>query len=171
MIGLDRKLRLVLLSIQHDVGNMIPDLNNGGCGVFAALILKELTRIGIKAEVISNTKKGGSAPLDIVDKVKTIKKGEKRCDVWDDYGLDRTHLAVRFKSGGLTYTYDSEALLLGSRKYGLHGHFKCNYAFGKGLNLKQASALARDKGGWNRAFDRAYVPLVRSIVRKYFCAL
>lgn len=168
MFGIAKDLKAVLLSIQHDVAVKIPELNNGGCAVFASIVLKELQKRNIKSEAITSTRKVKTPPTKMVEKVKSSKNGEKRCKVWDNAGLDRQHVAIRFKSGGLTYTYDSEALTLGGKWYGFRNSFKCSYSFGQGLTYKQVAAIARDSTSWNKMFDRKHIPELRAIIRKNF---
>ena len=165
-IMLSRPLREMLHELQHEVTQTIPNLNCGGCGIFASEVAKRMARLGYEVEVITPSHRGSVTPLEISKNVSNRKS--KKCITWDDLGLHRNHLAVRFKSRGLVYTYDSTALLLGGKKFGSAGFYVCRYGFGKGLTWQQASKLARDKTAWNQEFDRVYTDLLKSIIRRYF---
>lgn len=165
------KLLKQLRKLQRAMAEQTYDVNLGGCGVFAGLLATEMQALGIDCEVIT---KGAanlspkqarhylSAHLGPVPRC----AGEKPMHEWASYGVNFTHLAVRFRWNGRVYTVDSEELSRGSEYFGDVGYI-CRYPFGFGFTPKEALGTAMRKQGWNTKFDRDHIPLIRHLVQRY----
>lgn len=135
--------------IQGVVRN-IPNINNGGCGVFAALVAKRLNKMGIPAVVriggyISEKKKhdlinGLNSNTDIG--ISPIRK-------WHLDYIDMEHLIVEFQHGGKIYHLDSTTFHEQKERT---TNFDCPLYHGH-LNTLQALHIAR-RGSWNIRFNR-----------------
>lgn len=154
------KKRLLLLGAVAKT--RIPNLNKGGCGVFAHAVAKELRELGVESEVVVNDY--GDDFQEFLDSLKALQEGAG--NHWDFAGwLD--HLGVRFKLGGKWFTYDSDALLEGREWFGFNPALP---ATEKGLTPEQAGILVREVGCWNPTFNRRYIPKVRKLVKEVLTA-
>lgn len=46
------KLEVLIRGVNKDLRSKVPVINEGGCGIFASLMYKELTRLGYKPEIV-----------------------------------------------------------------------------------------------------------------------
>lgn len=46
------RLEVLVKGINEDLRSKVPVINQGGCGIFASLMYKELTRLGYKPEIV-----------------------------------------------------------------------------------------------------------------------
>jgi hypothetical protein len=159
-----KSLFTALGKCQDEIANKVKNPNYGGCGVIAAIVASELQSLGIPAEVVTTTKYG-DVPRKVMQRVLTKNKPITNSAV-DSEGIERDHLGVRFKLGNLIRTWDSDGLNKGR----LLGYLNepCNYKFGEGLTVEEATMLANDKHGWNSMFNRRQIPKIRKIVKEAF---
>lgn len=157
-----RKLRL----LQCKVTNDHPNLNYGGCGIFAYLVGEKLQALGLEVDIVTPLY-GGSYGIPAVEVRKNV-SNVKNCEEWDNNGLSRNHLAIRFKtSSGQVYTYDSDTLFRGSGVFG-DNLYKTDRRFGSGLTVEETKAICKRQKGWNRTFDRKQVPQLKSTINSFF---
>lgn len=163
-----RTLFKTLRKLQGHMQSFHPDMNYGGCGVYASIIAEKLENLGLEVEVVT--------PVEgrWYDNAMNARKGVKRIAnkaEWNDNGLCTNHLAVRFKtSSGQVYTYDSEAFLRSKTQFGID-YYKTDPKFGTGLTVREAKAIASKPHGWNREFNRRSIPAIRRKVNQEFAAL
>lgn len=144
-----------LIALSEELSDAYEYINCGGCGLMAAIVGKELEKIGIPCEVIA---KGNP-----VDKTRYTIQDKKNMLEWESIGVDFGHLALRLKLGRKIYSWDSNGLWDGSKNA-----VYCTYPFGKGLTVRECNAVASSKFGWNEMFDRKKVPALKKIVAKNF---
>lgn len=142
-------------------------INKGGCAVMAGLIGTALKANGVAVEVV--THQVHRKPREIEECITDSDDMHE----WDSEGLNTSHLAVRFQSGGREYTWDSDGLvrrgdLFGYDYEGEPGGYKCDYPFGDGLSVEACVAMSGQADAWNRSFDRSQIPLMESLVARYF---
>lgn len=160
-----RTLFKKLRKLQDEMIENHPNLNYGGCCVYAALIGEQLEKLGFQVEVVTPTEYG------LYDNAYDARKGVrnvKNVYEWVDNGVSFRHVAVRFKTrAGVVYTYDSERFCKGSSDFGLDG-YNTDPEFGTGLTVAEAKAISSKQKGWNRAFNRREIPRIRSKVHEAF---
>lgn len=167
-----RRLRAIQPELQA-----IPELNYGGCAVVAAAVAGALEKLGVPVEVVSTAYSDSAVPANARAVLMLAGHEPTRTGnyAWDDAGLYRSHLGVRFKLYGVLWTWDSTALLRTAHSFGAYAEYYygpqetigsslCDYPFGKGLTVAEAQALADDTEGWNSRFNRKRIPKVRGIV-------
>ena len=139
-------------------------VNHGGCGVVAAEVGKQLTRLGIECDVAtggySSTLPAAVVRDDVFDHDDPL--------AWDAAGLGRGHLAIRFPLDGIPYTWDSNGFAPDSAPYLGGSEWEKNGEFGTGLTVAEADRLNKGQRGWNRTFDRKQIPVIRDLVREAF---
>ena len=148
-----------------------PNLNSGGCGVFAVAVAKELKKRGVDCEIITVGYGEDSSPVIVKNSLMSNAGNPKSCDDWDANGLTRDHVGVRFKHKRITYTYDSDVLYRSVREFGYRADdttWKCKYPYGKGMSIEDMGKLVKTKSGWNTDFDRKHIATVKKIVKETF---
>lgn len=141
--------------------------NWGGCCVIAGMVATELERIGVQAEVVTPAYRVEHTPAWVREHLELDDYGNNYA--WENFGLSRSHLAVRFMSKGRLYTWDSDGLIMGGYKFGRdieyapHGRYKCVGKFGDGLKPDEAVLLGSDPHAWNSCFDREQIPEIQRL--------
>lgn len=149
------------------------DINYGGCGVIAGIVGEILEMWGIPVEVVTPTGKDrGTTPREARERLVAEYWGEGWTAYdWDENGLYRAHLAVRFKLGGKVYTWDSDGLLCSDRFFGRNEYgepsYCADYPFGDGMTVQECIEISSTAEGWNTCFDRDQIPTMRELARKY----
>lgn len=147
--------------------SVVPCINYGGCGVMAAITGGTLRKLGVEAEVVTignclYEDFGGRAAAHIRSNVYDNTDPHE----WDDNGLDRGHLAVRFKLGGRVHTWDSDAMYRTGRYFG-ENKYPSAGKFGEGLTIEEAKAITKTGAGWNSTFNRRHIPMLRHLVKHH----
>ena len=149
------------------------DINWGGCGVMAGIVGEILELWGIPVEVVTPAEyDGGVSPKKARERLQACYWGENwTVHDWDDSGLYRSHLAVRFMLGGRLHTWDSDGLLcsdkfFGRRECGEPSHV-ADYPFGDGMTVQECIEISSTQSGWNSTFDRRQIPLMRELAYQY----
>jgi hypothetical protein len=161
----------VLTKCAGKINQEIKEPNYGGCGVIAAAVAKELKSRNIPVEVVTPVYNTYSVPPKkaVQSVIETNRKlNNSRVD---DAGVNRDHLAVRFKLGRLIRTWDTDAGVSSAKVFGEYKRYPCEYPFGEGFTVEEAEALAKDKAGWNSRFDRRQIRKVNRIVKETFMEL
>jgi hypothetical protein len=161
----NKEIRKRLKTLATRTMQSYPDVNCGGCCVFAAAVATELERLNVPYEVITC----GSPSTNLNDN----RPKYNTMDQWEWAGANFTHVGIRLTLDGVTYTYDSEAFIRRKFKFGVRGtgYFglpeRWQSAAG-GLTAQEATQLA-DEGSWNRAFyNKENVEGVRKLVKEVF---
>ena len=88
------QLRKLSKALQKNVEN----LNSGGCGVVAGMVGLELQKAGIMCEVVTPVGYGSQPAAAVRANVKNSNDANE----WSSNGLNRAHLAIRFRSNKKT---------------------------------------------------------------------
>lgn len=153
-----------LKKISAIANTMVPNINYGGCAVMAALVGTELEKLGIEVEGITT------------DGIPSISRN-KNSNSWDGYdwqenGVGFGHVALRFKLDDKVYTYDTDKLHRGSKRFGINLRDYTPTKFGEGLKVKELRKVASTTDGfWNEQFDRRNIPKLRKIVKEGFSSV
>lgn len=161
-----RELKRRLRRLQRAL-SVVPCINYGGCGVMAAITGEALRKLGVEVEVVTigNRWDWSERGLPAAEVRQNVHNNEDP-EEWDDNGLDRGHLAVRFKTGGRVHTWDSEVMYRTGRYFG-DDKYPSAGKFGEGLTIEEAKAITRTGKGWNSTFERKHIPLMRHLVKHH----
>lgn len=149
------------------------DINLGGCGVMAGIVGEILELWGIPVEVVTPAEYGwGVSPKEAREQLQAEYWGENwTAHDWDNNGLCRSHLAVRFMLGGRLHTWDSDGLLCSDKFFGRR---ECgepsnvaDYPFGDGMTVQECIEISSTPSGWNIMFDRSKIPLMRELAYQH----
>lgn len=169
-IELKRRLRRLSLALNTQTKG---DINWGGCGVMAGIVGEILELWGIAVEVVTPSEYGlGVPPKEAREQLQAEYWGENwTAHDWDDNGLYRSHLAVRFVLGGKLHTWDSNGLMCSDRFF---GRLECgkpshvaDYPFGEGMTVQECIEISSTPSGWNSTFDRRQIPKMRELAYQH----
>lgn len=131
--------------------------NQGGCGVIAAIVGRELAALGLNVRT-RTTSVWHRRPVDEARqrlRARTVMG-------WRRAGTSCGHLVLEFELDGVVHWYCTQD---GLREP--HRDRKFSPLMGA-FTLDETEHLARYPRGWNRDFDRGQVPLIRDMARKIF---
>jgi hypothetical protein len=145
--------------LAREVSNEIPNINYGGCAVFAGLVGKRLSKYyDIKIIVYSNN--GDGKDLDIVKSL--IKKNITR--EWNRNGIDFGHLVIEYTDRkGKTRQYDSCGTYPADGSICLTQDRVAGF-----LSVDECIELAADTKGWNNQFSRKYISKMEKLINDFF---
>lgn len=136
----------------EEVENKFPDINYGGCGVFALILYSELKSLGANPKLLVSIGTIVSMSKSIVRKANQCKNLEQL-----DNLLDIGHIFVQvgrryIDSTGVHYT-----------KYDISFTSRCIP-----LTVEALNTMAHNSKGWNEEFNRRRTPAIRRTVHKIF---
>lgn len=145
------------------VEGLLPDVNSGGCCVYAAYVARRLHRLGVPAwGVVSNRDiDPGNADLNAIRR----KRKPRNVRDWNNSGVIFSHVLVQFVEGGQIWTHDTGTTTdrVLERDPTLNRPMMAGY-----LTVSELSALSSNQDGWNDMFDRDEgIPVIRAAVREY----
>lgn len=150
-----------LNSLGNEVLNKYPEINYGGCCVYAALVAKALRIQGHNVSGIVASWGAGatsSPSRNIMTARPLVKKHTLRH--WQDTGIRFSHvgLEIKFKRSKRVFHYDTAGVRLSSNELD-------NMPIYEGrLAVEELASLARYPKGWNDSFDRQGIPALRKLV-------
>jgi hypothetical protein len=158
-----KRLVRQLRKLAEKITEHIDSPNYGGCGVIAGIVGKHLQGRGYMVEVVTPCDTYYGLPAA---KVRANVRNVDDVEEWDDNGLSRRHLAVRFRSNGRCYTWDSDGLRLGVSKFG-KADYVTSKKFGDGLSVAECIKISSSGRSWNPSFDRGQIPKIRHLAAHY----
>lgn len=141
----------------RQINSDVPCVNNGGCCIVASRIAERLKALGIPARGIVSS--WGNYNLDQL-------REENKPQCKEDWGISFTHVLVSFDYNGKHYLCDSN----GCKEYDkLPDHDPtCHATICEGcLSTDELTELANEPRGWNRMFNRGYIPTIERIIDSY----
>jgi hypothetical protein len=152
-----------LNKLGNDVMERYPNINYGGCCVYAAMITAALKKHGIEAKGIVASY-GAGKPKWMSKDIATINKARKNIQKntiheWQMNGISFAHVGVEFKIDGKKKHYDSEGVRPASKVLD-----KMPIYAGR-MEYIELRALAGKKDGWNTSFNRKDIPALRKLVK------
>lgn len=143
-----------------------PDINSGGCCVYAAMIVAALHKHKIKAQGIVaswNAERMNYAGASIDTIRHYIVKNT--LTEWEDNGISFSHVGVEFEYKGLIRKtkrhYDTSGVRPAGKMLDSMPIYKGR------LDLNELRTLAGRKDGWNSTFDRKQIPALRTFVKNF----
>jgi hypothetical protein len=158
--GLNMDLKETLDSLGQRINRWYPEINHGGCCVYAALIGEELRKRNIEVRVIV----AAWGARKNLDKVRTKLNNANRKEEWNGKDVYFNHVGVEFVYNGKTYHYDSDGVKPKSK------NLKSFSVYPGRLSVDEARALADEPEGWNSDFNRSKIPSLKRHIRSYLAA-
>lgn len=138
-----------------------PDLNYGGCCVFASLVADRLAKLGVQAEGVVAMYFYEDKPPNIDyarNNVRHIGDG----DEWEENGVKLSHVGLKIMVGETAILYDSE----GVRPFKRRNTLLDRTVIEGTLSRKELKALANNAWNWNYSFDRDQIPKLAKLVAR-----
>lgn len=143
-----------LNQLAYDLDSEFEEINAGGCGAMAAMVGKHLERMGVVCDVA--TPDYGS----VAGKVRNSVGDRSMPHEWDDNGMSRSHLAIRFKIGTSVRLWDTDNGVVDHiDRWELSGK-----DMGLGLTVQECAWISDSGVGWNSCFDRDQLPGMQYMV-------
>lgn len=145
------------------INRWYPNINSGGCCVYAAMVAEELHKRGVDVCIIvaaecSDDDEGHNADLNYLER--NIKSNSKAD--WNNNGVFFNHVGIEFRIGDDIYHYDSN---------GVHPEdvmLDCWRLYEGRISIETAKSLAEEAEGWNTTFNRKSIPSLRLHVSNFF---
>lgn len=155
----------VLNQLGVDITKEIPDINNGGCCVFAAIVGEELAkkRIPIRFAVadVPDPDCLFEQPFDLVRKAITC----NTLGNWNYHGVYFGHVFVEFDYNRNSYYYDTDGVIHATN---VPPRSCDDYEiYVDRLTLDEVRELAACQQGWNTKFNRRYIPSMRKLIKRH----
>lgn len=139
----------------------IEDLNSGGCCVYAALVGRRLSELGVPVRGIvamSDWQEPGN-----LDEARQNVNDPGDGMEWYDNDVTFTHVGLQFDLDGETYQYDSGGVTK-PKRYLRNSHW--NLCEGH-LTVEEMEQLAERPGNWSSWFNREQIPALERLVKEY----
>lgn len=142
------------------------DVNYGGCCVYAALVGRELEKLGIPARGVVCSYGPGN-----VDEARNNVKSVEDTRAWNRAGIYFNHVGLEAKIGGRYYLIDTDRMNpAGEKRLGRGRNPICEGRLSVD-ELEKLAGIGHDnetefKDGWNSRFDRDYIPAMREVVSR-----
>jgi hypothetical protein len=154
---MDLKQRLNRLG--KDVNRLYPDINHGGCCVYAAMVVAELRKQKIPAVGIVAAWDAKEECRSIDEARNNLQKNTLRD--WNDNGIYFNHVGVEFELNGVKKHYDSNGV------HKVRNKLDNMPIYPGRLRYKELKELASCKEGWNPSFDRKCIRTLQRMVKSY----
>lgn len=149
----NQTLRTLVHNLQRV--NVIPDINSGGCAVFASLLGEELLKLGYDVKVVSI---GFTGSHDPDAKYNNIKETNPRCtpDLLHNNGIDLCHLLVELQTSNGPVYIDSNGInhLMPDGAIPFMNGAYIFYIDGR-MPVSGCTEIAKVARGWNPIYDRS----------------
>ena len=157
------KITDLLIEIQNAVSH-VEKINNGGCGVFAALVAARLKKAKIPARVkVGQMDSYFCSRTDKKALIKAKRNGASSASDFYDNDVRMDHLIVEVGKGKEKIHFDSQNLIPAAKKTVL---FNATVLEGC-LVPKQALVVANSRN-WNPTFNRKQIPQLTKSINKVF---
>ena len=135
-----------------------PWIDNGGCGVVAALVSQELNRIGVPAVGLFPLHPIYSPDCWSIDKARAGIQDPLNAAVfdWEDNGGNFYHIVTGFTLNGCDWVFDATNGCKEARD---------NYAEGHMTTEEMIAVSITNDYGWNPAFHRGAIPHVELMIK------
>jgi hypothetical protein len=157
----DTLIKSQLTALASEAKNSVPNINKGGCAIFASIVAKHLSNHGITPFVVlGEYYDHENLDLDIAQVANVAGSDISK---WGQHEVTFAHVALDLKIGKQNYFYDSNGLLDGNSEV-LSG---CFLVRNGRLGVPLISSMARNKTIWCDTFNRRDVPKLKKLATKY----
>lgn len=158
------QLMVHLTLLADEINEKIPFVNNGGCGMVALLVAKELNRAGIETTIVisGDSDFDETYNIDLNEINKSITGTKPSVSKWNKKDIYFAHVCIEFNYKNIPYHFESEKGLVVAKKR-LMG-----YKIYKGrLSIEVFEPIAENPSGWNKCFERNHIPFMKEIVKNH----
>lgn len=150
-----------LKQIGEAVRTEVPNINIGGCCVFAAAAFNHLKDLGLKPKIRVADPDAPPKALGVV------RKSIDPTDIeqWNVNGVWLGHVILEFSYDGKKYFFDSTGV---AERNGRREPFLGYDLFRGSLSFKEANEMASVSRGWNPRFHRSDIPTMKSLLDENF---
>jgi hypothetical protein len=155
------KMELIpaLNTLGKKVNKWYPDINSGGCCVYAVIVAEELLSRGRKPEIVVGNL---GQPIIKIGQARNNVVNRNSMAEWGSAGVHFNHVGVTFRHKGVWFVYDSDGV--NPLKIGRIGRYRL---YPGRMTVEEARLVAADAGGWNKSFNRKCVPKLRLRVKEF----
>jgi hypothetical protein len=140
-----------------------PNINRGGCGIFAVHIAKRLQNIVPVRIVVCDYYKQD------LDKIRDNVFNQYNLSDWNNADISFVHLVVEFEYNGIEYHYDTDGVRLKQDEWDADDYPFSGYPFCDGsFTIEEISSFVARSDGWNPTFNRKEIPLIERKVKNLF---
>ena len=144
-----------LRALQDKVETFFPNLNRGGCGVFAAIVGEKLEALGLpvccrilmphaRLANVQEARRNNAA--DLYD--------------WAFHGnIEMHHAILEFEFGGQKWFFDSGTLTNDPTEF-----FRPEALVKEPVTVEEMATMAKSPAGWNLTFNRGDIPTIQELV-------
>lgn len=147
-----------VISVLNTLGNTVlsryPNINYGGCCVYAAIVAAALEKKGIPVVGIVSSHFSDNNINEAREHVRHNTVPE-----WERNGIFFTHVGIEFKIGKKKMHYDTHGVRVAKSE------FHTIPIYPGRLTKDELRALGSRKSGWNSTFDRTDIPQLRKLVK------
>lgn len=144
------------------VRDNIPDLNSGGCCVFAHLVGQHLQRIVPTRVLVADDAAPPNADLEIIRE----KIDDNSVYAWNAWDVYFGHVLLEFTFNKRRYHFDSLGVIAAMPNGRIN--YDAEYRIINGhLTVRDAGELA-NSSGWNTTFNRRHIPSLKRIIDSRF---
>ena len=151
-----------LTALGNKINRYYPEINSGGCCIYAAIVGEELLARNIKTRIVIAHWCRTKVNIDYVRK----SSNPSTMEDWTDNDIHFNHVGVEFKYRRTWYSHDTD-ITVKSREGRLGGFF----LYPGRLTVDEAKTLASSEHGWNSTFDRNNIPRIRNHIHKFFISI
>ena len=126
-----------------------PNMNFGGCCVFASLFAKRMIDLIPTIKIVVEDRVTGNSCS--IDDVRNNIENNTVND-WYDNGIDFTHVLIQFEYQGEIFWYDANGIHTDMVEFELVDGY---------LGILEALELVNDNEGWNPSFNRKDIPNIK----------
>lgn len=160
---MDTNLPKLLERLGYLTNKKHPQLNSGGCCVYASRVAANLKQLKLRPRIIV----AGIYQINRNEDIRTLRDGHRHLTLkeWNDRSVFFSHVFVEFSWRDQQWLHDSDNTVIRARDQGYLGNW---YFYDGYLTVGEALLLAADAAGWNEQFDRAQVPQVHAGIDRFF---
>jgi len=152
------------------INSTIPNINRGGCGIFAHALGAQFEKNGLKVNIVSVSVSVSSVervqqnPNKIIKKLRDNNIDISPRNLFYCGDLSLSHMLVEVIDGNVSLYFDSNGKCdIINNKLNFcktSGFIECR------MSLEDCRIISEIEDGWNNTFDRASIPKVYEFVKK-----
>jgi hypothetical protein len=150
--------------IGQELSASIPELNYGGCCVYAHRVAQALRAYGIEARgrVVSYSRHD-------LEQVRA-EYGQCGWRAWQDAGFYISHVIIEFEHDGMTWRHDSTLTTTAGSEQSWAGDGGRGPLMAGSLTVEELADLVHTQNGWNTSFWWGHCEEIESTVNNYLPA-
>lgn len=138
-----------------------PNINFGGCGVFAGELGKDLQALGFQTRCIVFGYDGWAANSNLNAVASKLSRPESVWD-WNDHDVTLYHVMLEVKGHGKHFLVDGEGVY-DYRKKAYNGRGR----YDGYIPVELMDDMTKDASAWNSRFPRRTIPRVRKQIKQF----